>query len=609
MASYWTQAFSYRARRRTLLTGAGGAALLIACGGGSSTGDKSSTKVTGLVSDLIDTTKQGKRGGTLKDSNISDARTFDPHIIDITARQHDVRAYQTLLKTKPTSLKVADNGVVEGDAAESWEISPDKLTITMKLRPGNKWDARSPTNSRPLDADDVTFAWKRYEQMGSQRNQLSNNVAPAAPIVSMTASDKQTVIVKAAMPFGEILPILASTSAGYFFVLPKELDGGFDIRREQRGSGPWWLADYQPSVSFTYKRNDNYWDSKNYPLIDTLIQPIVPEYATGLAQLKTGNIYSANREGNSFTIKPEDIVQTKKEVPQLNLVPTLALSAGTAIRQLVGFQDGPKSPFRDVRMRQAIGMAYDRDLFIDTFHGVSNFAQQGVDVATGWNSTTLVAGVTWWLDPKSKEFGENAKFFKHDLQAAKQLISAAGYPNGVDFDSHHVVTPEYGADFPKRVEVYLGMIAEAGLRGKITPADWNTDWRPKYADAHGNFDGLSFRVPSAGPGRVAFFSYYNSKADQFYGFTPDGKSTFAGDPYLEDLTTKILAEFDPKTVENMVADLQRYDGKMQYTPYLGGAAGSFALAWPCVQNFGVWSADPAFKYIWLDQTKAPIGQG
>ena len=345
MANYWTQTLSYRARRRSILAGAGGAALLVACGGGSSSGSSSSTAHgSGLVTPLVDSTKQGKRGGTLKDSNISDARTFDPHIIDITARQHDVRAYQTLLKTKPTSLAVADNGVVEGDAVESWEVSSDKLTITMKLRAGNKWDARAPTNSRPLDADDVVFSWKRYEQMGSQRNQLSNNVAPAAPIVSMTAPDKQMVVVKAAMPFGEILPILASTSAGYFFVLPKELDGGFDIRRDQRGSGPWYLADYQPSVSFTYKRNDNYWDSKNYPLIDTFIQPIVPEYATGLAQLKTGNIYSANREGNSFTIKPEDIVQTKKEVPQIGLYPTLALSAGTAIRQLVGFRTDRSRP-------------------------------------------------------------------------------------------------------------------------------------------------------------------------------------------------------------------------------------------------------------------------
>ena len=46
-------------------------------------------------------------------------------------------------------------GAIRGDLAESWEVSPDGLTITMKLRQGVKWHNKAPVNGRAVDADDV----------------------------------------------------------------------------------------------------------------------------------------------------------------------------------------------------------------------------------------------------------------------------------------------------------------------------------------------------------------------------------------------------------------------------------------------------------------------
>ena len=50
----------------------------------------------------------------------------------------------------------------EGDMAESWELSPDHLTLTFKLRQGVKWDSRAPTNGRLWDAQDVVKSWEKF---------------------------------------------------------------------------------------------------------------------------------------------------------------------------------------------------------------------------------------------------------------------------------------------------------------------------------------------------------------------------------------------------------------------------------------------------------------
>src|SRR5205823_9221225 len=128
-----------------------------------------------------------------------------------------------------------------------------------------------------------------------------------------------------------------------------------------------------------------------------------------------------------------------------------------------GLLPAGKSPFLDDRVRQAASMAWDRELWIDTFYNVSKFNSEGLPVDTRWNSALGATWDGWWLDPKGKDFGPNAKNYQHDAAEAKKLLTAAGYPNGLQgMVSNHITTAELG-DLPKQADALDGMMSDAGI--------------------------------------------------------------------------------------------------------------------------------------------------
>src|SRR5690606_16708842 len=130
---------------------------------------------------------------------------------------------------------------------------------------------------------------------------------------------------------------------------------------------------------------------------------------------------------------PDSVLDIKKDQDRIALYQTPIAAVGTTT--FFGFQAEPadKSPFRDERVRQAWFLSIDTDLYLDAFANVSKFADEGLPVDTKWNSAMLPSDYAgWYLDPQSDDFGENAKFYAYDLTEAKALLSAAGFPNGLD---------------------------------------------------------------------------------------------------------------------------------------------------------------------------------
>lgn len=609
--SYWQRTLESRmSRRRAMaLTGAtaAGAALLAACGGGTDSGGQDTS---GLLSKPADTTKQAKRGGILRRNISAEAPSLDPHQNFAPVVPFYETVMGRLVGFKPGIMQNATEEV-DADLAESWELSPDKLQITFKLRPNTKWHPVAPVNGRAVEMDDIIFSWQRFSTIGSQRGGLVNSVNPNAPIVSVTATDSRTVVAKLKEPLVYALALFGAREN--INILPKEAadTSVLDPRNRMIGTGPYYMADYQRSVGIVLKRHPEYYD-KNVAFVDEIHYPIVSEYAQMASQFKAGNIYVPL---TGTGIRQEDVLQMKRDVPDIGLYSSSVLSSGN--RLIFGWRT---PALRDERVRQAMSMAYDRDLWIDVFNNAPAFEKEGLPVERRWFSawsSVAEAYDGWRLDPRdAKSFGPNAKYFQHNIAEAKKLLAAAGFPNGFEVSSTGPRGTEYGVGFPREVQVREGMQAELGIKFIPNLIDYQTEFIPRYRDVNGQFEGIAYRSgpppTSSDAVGVLTFWYYSKAGISFLGFDVGGKGDGSGDPHVDAEIKKAQQEFDVNKRKAITQDLDRYLAQKMYVLMGLGGANGFSMAWPCVQNFEAYkgalqnSNRIANMYWWLDDTRPPL---
>ncbi|HEV2172609.1 MAG TPA: ABC transporter substrate-binding protein [Nitrospira sp.] len=614
MSSHWSGFQEARISRRRALavtgSGAVATALLAACGGGGKTGGTAGkTNSSGLVFQPVDTSKQAMRGGSLKTYWQADITGYDVHNTQSAGQGIPQLAYSRFVQVKPGYLTNTDLSVA-GDMAESWEWSPDGLTLTMKLRQGAGWAPLPPVNGRPVDIDDIAYTWKRYASAGSNRPDYLNSLNPDAPVLSMAPTDARTFVWKLAFPATWLLNMMAS-GIKQSYIIPKESESQYDLRTTPLGSGPFYVSEYVTSSGWTLKRNPNFYD-KEHPYIGEIQRPIVPEYATMLAQFKTGGIYDFS-SGNDLRL--DDVLRTKNDSPDTRLY-SLPPGGGPGANRgaFFGWKPTPpeKTPFRDERVRQALSRSLDRDTWIDTFYNVPTLRASGLPIETRWNSALNTTFTGWWLDPKSKDFGPNAVNFQHNVAEAKKLLAAAGYPNGLDVQSAWVTTG-YGVDFGKWVTSIEGMAQEAGFKFLTTNPDFSSEWPQKYRDNRGNFEGIAYRnwglsATDSSAVLVLASEYTSTKGNlNFTGFDAAGKGDFSGDPTLESMIHGAQKEVDVEKQKSIVADIQRYLAKALYTVRYPGSASGFELTWPVIQNHRAYQGGQIpYYYEWIDEKQPPV---
>ncbi len=590
--SYWHRQLSARISRRRALAGgglaAGSMAALSLVGCSSSGGSKkvdTGIAIQGGLATPKDTSSIAVEGGTYKTYATADVQTFDVgETSNFTAYAAAPFIYSRILKLKSGLGIPAITDQIDGDLAEKWEVLPDGTQWTFHLRPNVKMHNVPPLNGRDLDIGDVSISWERFIAKNPRKIRYDM-------IDSVETPDAHTIVFKLKFPYAPFGIILADASS--FWVMPKEVaQGSVDYRARGAGSGPYVLDQYNPSSFYNYKRHDAYF-LPGLPYIDTWEYPIVAEYATRLAEFKAGNIYA-------LTPNSSDIINLKSEVPN-----ALIYQGDFTLGWPVIFF-GKTDPVwhglnGDVRLRRAMSMALDRDQYIDTVYSTSELEKAGfTGLESRWDNM-ISSGWPQWLDPRSKEMGYPdsgpGQWFKHDPTAAKQLLSAAGYPNGLDTEIHYATIFLSGATFRSQIDITVGFLQDVGIRAREVGEDFNSVYLPKTVAA-GTFNGFS-ASPSGEYNEV------DTLLKSQWTVPSDRNPVGYNDPALNDLIEKQRRTLDAQARKSVIADIQKFVAdRLWGIPWGGQANSSFTFAYPWMQNVQVYRSVPDLGMrLWIDQSK------
>jgi peptide/nickel transport system substrate-binding protein len=595
MNSYWTQTLARRVSRRRAIAVSGstaaGAALLAACGG--SDGDNVPGDTSGLVTRAEDTTKKAKRGATWPDYLSADIQTLDPNNTTSGSAMAPY-GYSRLFLYQPSVFPDLPTGAVDPDSAESAEIAPDGLSITVKLRPDLKLDPRPPTNSRLMDAQDVKWSWDAFSATNNSRGELLNSMSPTAPYQSMSVLDNRTVQFKLAYPVASVLWQLAFQR--YMWLIPREAAGSFDPKLEMRGNGPWRLLRWEPSLAFTYERNDAWHVDPEQPYLDGTKLTIIAEYAQQRAQLTAGNLWTA-------TIRPEDVLAVKQEQPKLSLYQS---EFPVTRRTLLGFGYLPDSPFHDVRVRRAVSMLIDREAWIDAFYNVTNYEQEGLPVESRWDSHYMAGEPPFWIDPKGAGLGEGANYFKLNKDEAVKLMRAAGHSSPVKLPGFFNTQAPGGPE--NQVSSIQGMLNESGLFDISLQGFPNAEWNLRFHTILGKHEGIAFNQSTGQSGDIdAHISVRYNVGNGARYMVPE---VYPWYQKIQDLIAQQRMELDDKKRLSQLTDLQKELALQMPTVPWPGAASGFRLAWPFLGNFAVFVPRSAqtpqtetWTRYWYDESK------
>ena len=602
MTSYWTRTLRNRITRRRAIASAGAGALaatfLAACGGG---GDDEGVQgdASGLLAKVEDTSREAKVGGTWVNPINADILNMDPYGVTI-GSAHAPWGYSRFVIYKPAKFPESPQGEVEPDGAESWEMSPDGLTFTFKLRSNLKLDPRPPTSGRMLNAQDVVFSAEKFKATGVSRGEFFNSLSPNSPVASVEAPDARTVVVKMGFPMAGMMSRFAFQR--YMWMMPVEADGRFDPKAEMRGTGAWRLERWEPSIGMTYTRNDT-WHLKP-PFIERMEQPIVSEYAQRRAQFLSGNIAAFAPRDGMVRIPSDEILQVKTEQPKLNLY---ADSFPDDRPSMIGFGVLEGSPFLDTRVRRAVSMLVDRETYVDVFYNVSVFEKEGLPVESRWHSHFAAGEPPFWIDPKGKDLGEGAQYFQFNIAEAKKLMQAAGFNSPLQMPAH-LSGGTSGAGL-RQAEAMQEMLQQGGMFQLPINSIPTNEFNIRVFNGGGLHDGIAL---TQGPGVSGDIDNHITVRFNVKANPPQCLFRTVHPWYtrIQSLIEAQRVELDEEKRKSILDDLQKEMAlQMPAVPWPGIASG-FSLAWPQMSNFGTYTAKSSITApsetwpgLWLDESK------
>ena len=351
------------------------------------------------------------RGGELSASIRTEPKSFNRYA----ERDSSTDLVSSLMQAKLVRVNQATQAV-EPWLADSWSVSPDGRTYTVKLKPDVLF-----SDGQPFTADDVLFSFRAVydEKAGSV---IADTLQAGGKNVDVAAADPHTVVITFPVPYAPGIRMLDNLPILPRHLLEPALKAGTfgkawrmdTLPAGLAGLGPFVLREYVPGQRLVFVPNPHYFlkapDGKPLPYLDRLVLEIIPDQNASLLRLEAGQLDMMTSE-----IPPESYAPMKRAADE-GRVKLLDLGVSRNADGLWfnlrpgAFAGDPRAGWlqRD-ELRRAISLAVDRKLFADTV-----FLGAGVPV---YGPETPANKQWYWPDlPQTP----------HDPAAARQLLASIG---------------------------------------------------------------------------------------------------------------------------------------------------------------------------------------
>lgn len=314
------------------------------------------------------------------------------------------------------------------DLAESWTPNADASSFTFTLRENAKFHSGAPVTANDVVATITAILNKDNASPG--RTQIG-------PITKVEAADARNVVFTLDGSFADLPVALGSVFAK--IISAEALSGDLAaLDMTPAGSGPFTLTEFDPGRVISVRRNPDYYDPKR-PYLDGIDQFLYPDSTGEVAALvnkETDLLLEANPTSFARLSETPGIVGERVATGNfLNLVLRV-----------------DQKPFDDIRVRQALALALDRQALVDVvLEGYGRPADDSI----------IAPEANLYTAPKKAVY---------DPEKAKALLTEAGHPNGLDVVLYAAAVPPLRTTLAVAVKEFA---AQAGfnIEVKTVPMD------------------------------------------------------------------------------------------------------------------------------------------
>ena len=342
------------------------------------------------------TLTMGVRGGP---------ESMDPHFSALGSHAEAAKHIFDTLVWSGTDLQI------EPGLATSW-APVDEDTWEFKLREGVKFHDGS-----DFDAEDVKFSIERIPVVTGP----TTTAIYVRRVASVDIIDPYTIHINtdgqaATLPNDFIRLFIVSSEAASDYSTPETAAGGFNSGAATIGTGPYKYVSWEPKGDLVLARNDDYWRGQG--AWETVIRKEIPNDSSRLAALKAGQVDVINYVSSVDYLALQQDADIDAVIGDSVYIMNLQLDQreDTPLVRAIDGSDLPENPFRDLKVRQAIDYAIDRETMVEiVLEGLGKAANQMMPVDF---------------------FGSNADIPMpiYDPAKAKALLAEAGYADGFEVD-------------------------------------------------------------------------------------------------------------------------------------------------------------------------------